>query len=77
MKPKVNMSVYVVTAIPHDNNVLPYTVGVFTQEDTANDAAEIEKTITNRTVLTDISKHVCNQIDASKYVIYEDMKESN
>ena len=69
------MNVHVVTAIPHDNNALPYVVGVFTQIDTAEEAAEIEKTVTNGTVLCDISTHIINSIDASKYITYNDMKE--
>lgn len=69
------MTVHVVTAIPHDKDILPYIVGAFTQIDTAEDAAEIEKVVTNNTVLCDISSHIINSIDASKYITYDELKE--
>ena len=65
------MRVHVVTAIPHDTEVLPYVVGVFTSPEVAEEAQRIEQCITKDTCLIDIEEMQVNKIPASKYDMYE------
>ena len=68
-----NMRCYSVIAIPHNTDVLPYVVGVYSSIDIAEEMAEIERTVTED-ILIDINEHSMNKIDGSKYMLYEELK---
>ena len=71
---QVNMTVYVVTAIPHNRDVLPWIVGVFSNYDTAEEAVDVEMTI-SKDILCDIHQTTINVMDAHKYELYVEIKE--
>lgn len=65
------MRCYIVTSIPHDTDILPYTVGVFSSYEAAEEAQKIEAYCAPE-CLIDINEHVMNKIEANKVALYEE-----
>ena len=71
---KVNMKAYVAHAIPHNTNIDPYIVGVYSSYEMAEKANLIEEAshVEKNIYLYDVHECVVNQIDALKVQYYEE-----